>query len=273
MHAGIVNAGGFLVIRLHPLVAESVWAMDLLVVVGGVTAVTASLVMITQPSIKRLLAWSTISQMGFMMLQCGLGAFGLAALHIVAHSLYKAHSFLSAGGVVERSLKRASYVPPKWGQWALAFGLGMAVVLLALWVTGFLGHLSGAMLVLFSVLVLAVSQLIASSQVRFQPKERVWHGLGVSVMVIAVVLGLHFAVEAYFHDVFHHHEITHTIVGYVAMALVPILLGVIIFLQSQLASGTKSTWLRRTYIHAYHGFYFGTWLARLLGVKGRSRPF
>ena len=59
--------------------------------------------MLTQTSVKRSLAWSTIAQMGFMMLQCGLGAFSAAMLHIIAHSLYKAHAFLSSGSVMSES--------------------------------------------------------------------------------------------------------------------------------------------------------------------------
>ena len=58
--------------------------------------------MLTQPAVKTSLAWSTVAQMGFMMMECGLGLFPLALLHLVAHSLYKAHSFLAAGGAVER---------------------------------------------------------------------------------------------------------------------------------------------------------------------------
>jgi NAD(P)H-quinone oxidoreductase subunit 5 len=101
MHAGIINAGGFLVIRLSPLVTLSHVALDLLAIVGAFTALFGGLVMLTQTSIKRSLAFSTIAQMGFMMLQCGLGAFTAALLHIVAHSLYKAHAFLSAGSVLD----------------------------------------------------------------------------------------------------------------------------------------------------------------------------
>ena len=56
--------------------------------------------MLTQTSVKKSLAYSTIAQMGFMMLQCGLGAFSAAMLHILAHSLYKAHAFLSSGNVI-----------------------------------------------------------------------------------------------------------------------------------------------------------------------------
>ncbi len=57
--------------------------------------------MLTQPAVKTSLAWSTVAQMGFMILQCGLALFPLALLHIVAHSLYKAHAFLASGGAVD----------------------------------------------------------------------------------------------------------------------------------------------------------------------------
>jgi len=100
MHAGIVNAGGFVAIRLSFLLVESPLAMNVLALLGLTTAVLAGLVMLTQPSIKASLAWSTVAQMGFMLFQCGLGAFSAAMLHIIAHSLYKAHAFLSSGSVI-----------------------------------------------------------------------------------------------------------------------------------------------------------------------------
>ncbi len=102
MHAGVVNAGGYLVIRLSPLVTLAPAALLTLAIIGAVTACFAGVVMMTQASIKRTLAYSTIAQMGFMMLQCGLGAFSAAMLHIVAHSLYKAHAFLTSGSVISQ---------------------------------------------------------------------------------------------------------------------------------------------------------------------------
>ena len=107
LHAGVVNLGGFLLIRLSPLVADTPGAQTLLVVVGSLTAVVAALVMMTRISVKVMLAWSTCAQMGFMLLQCGLGAYELALLHLVAHSLYKAHAFLAAGGAVEQARLKA----------------------------------------------------------------------------------------------------------------------------------------------------------------------
>ena len=114
LHAGIINAGGFLVLRFGDLIALSVASLDLLAIVGGLTALFGSVVMLTQTSVKVSLAYSTIAQMGFMMLQCGLGAFSAALLHILAHSLYKAHAFLSSGSVID--LARASWSPSPSGQ-------------------------------------------------------------------------------------------------------------------------------------------------------------
>lgn len=100
LHAGIINSGGVLLISLAPLVQASSVAMAALMMIGGLTALFGAAVMLTQSAVKTALAWSTVAQMGFMLLQCGLGLWTLALLHIVAHALYKAHAFLSSGGAV-----------------------------------------------------------------------------------------------------------------------------------------------------------------------------
>jgi NAD(P)H-quinone oxidoreductase subunit 5 len=101
LHAGVVNIGGFLIIRMASMMAHLEGARGLLVCVGTLTALLAGLVMTTRISVKVALAWSTCAQMGFMLLECGLGAYSLALLHLVAHSLYKAHAFLASGRAVE----------------------------------------------------------------------------------------------------------------------------------------------------------------------------
>jgi len=126
LHAGIVNAGGVLLIRTADLVQASPAAMAALVMLGGLTALFGAVVMLTQSAVKTALAWSTVAQMGFMLLQCGLGLWSLALLHIVAHSLYKAHAFLASGNAVRAV---ASVVRP--GPVA-APGLGAVVASFAL---------------------------------------------------------------------------------------------------------------------------------------------
>lgn len=103
LHAGVVNLGGFVLIRFAPLLEHATLARWILVALGLGTAVLAGLVMLTRISVKVRLAWSTVAQMGFMVLECGLGLYTLAALHLVGHSLYKAHAFLSASSRVREA--------------------------------------------------------------------------------------------------------------------------------------------------------------------------
>ncbi|MBX7081460.1 MAG: NADH-quinone oxidoreductase subunit L [Nannocystaceae bacterium] len=128
LHAGVVNIGGLVLIRVAPWIAQAVAAQWLLIAIGLVTALVAATVMTTRVSIKVALAWSTCAQMGFMLVQCGLGAWSAALLHIVAHSLYKAHAFLDAGSVVARWQQRAmTPAPARPGAGALAWaGVGIA---------------------------------------------------------------------------------------------------------------------------------------------------
>jgi len=102
LHAGVVNIGGFVMIRLAPLMAHATIAQNILIGVGLFSTIIASLVMATRAAMKSVLAWSTIGQMGFMLVQCGLGAWHLALMHVLAHSLYKAHTFLSSSSVVRQ---------------------------------------------------------------------------------------------------------------------------------------------------------------------------
>jgi len=125
LHAGIVNIGGFVMIRLAPLMAHAPLAQSMLLGVGLVTAIVASLVMTKRASIKLYLAWSTIAQMGFMLVQCGLGVWHLALLHLLAHSCYKAHCFLTSGGAVDvwRSASLVRSPRPSLGTATLALGV------------------------------------------------------------------------------------------------------------------------------------------------------
>ncbi len=129
MHAGIINAGGFLVLRLSPIVSLSHVALDVLAFVGAFTALFGGLVMVSQTSIKRALAFSTIAQMGFMMLQCGLGAFSAALLHIIAHSLYKAHAFLATGSVLDAARRLKTDARPALRGAAAAATLPLAAAI------------------------------------------------------------------------------------------------------------------------------------------------
>jgi NAD(P)H-quinone oxidoreductase subunit 5 len=166
LHAGIVNAGGYIAIRLADLFLASPVALDVLVTIGAATAILASLVMLTQTTIKGQLAYSTIAQMGFMLMQCGFGVFASALLHILSHSLYKAHAFLSAGGVVETRTHAKPATVGIWGIVAAVVVLLVAVAGLAVAVPIGGTVLFFAVLFLIGILPVAMRQFAGGARLR-----------------------------------------------------------------------------------------------------------
>ena len=103
LHAGIINAGGFLLNRLAPLYGLSPTVLHVAFVIGMLTAVLGATTMLVQNDIKKTLGFSTIGQMGYMIMECGLGAFALAVFHLIAHGLFKATVFLNCGNVIHKA--------------------------------------------------------------------------------------------------------------------------------------------------------------------------
>jgi NAD(P)H-quinone oxidoreductase subunit 5 len=103
MHAGFVNAGGILLVRFAPVVGAEATVMLLVVVAGASSAVLGKLLKSVQADVKTRLGCSTVGQMGFMVMQAGLGFFGAAITHLVLHGFYKAYLFLGSGAEVEHT--------------------------------------------------------------------------------------------------------------------------------------------------------------------------
>ena len=164
LHAGVINAGGLLLIRFADVMLLSPAVLAGLVMIGGFTALFGGLVMLTQPAVKTSLAWSTVAQMGFMIMQCGLALFPLALLHILAHSLYKAHSFLASGGAVEQiaAFKRPGPVAvPDARAVGLAFLAALGIYAGLSLGVGFFGETSPQASALGAILIFGVAYLLA----------------------------------------------------------------------------------------------------------------
>jgi NAD(P)H-quinone oxidoreductase subunit 5 len=187
LHAGVINAGGFLLIRFADVLLLAPGVMALLAIVGGFTALFAGMVMLTQPAVKTALAWSTIGQMGFMILQCGLALFPLALLHIVAHSLYKAHAFLGSGGAVEQvaSIRRPGPIAiPATGAVIRAFGLAVLIYLVIGLFFG-LASKSPQAIAMGAILIFGVAYLIAQGLADSAPGQlTLYTGLSATVTAI-----------------------------------------------------------------------------------------
>lgn len=98
--ATMVTSGIFLLTRLNPLLAEAGWANDVIAWVGLATALVAALAAVAQNDIKKVLAYSTISQLGYMFLAVGSGAFVAGVFHMITHAFFKALLFLGSGAVI-----------------------------------------------------------------------------------------------------------------------------------------------------------------------------
>ncbi len=166
LHAGLLNAGPFLIVRMSFLMAESTTASLLLILIAGFTAMFASIVYLTQPSIKVALGYSSIAHMGFSLLICGFGVYSAAILHVVAHSFYKAHSFLSSGSVIDSVRSHKIKVPKRLGN-PLRIGMG---ILASLGIYALFCYLWGinpsedfSLMAVGAVIVMGLSQVIAST--------------------------------------------------------------------------------------------------------------
>lgn len=98
--ATMVTAGVYLIVRMHAVYSLAPLTLNIVGIVGGVTSLFAALCAIGQTDLKRVLAYSTVSQLGLMFLACGVGAFYSAMFHLTTHAFMKALLFLSAGNVV-----------------------------------------------------------------------------------------------------------------------------------------------------------------------------
>jgi NADH-quinone oxidoreductase subunit L len=98
--ATMVTAGVYVVARSHVLFSHAPTAMYIVAIVGCATAFFAATIGLVQSDIKKVLAYSTVSQLGYMFLACGVGAFGTGIFHLMTHAFFKALLFLSAGSVI-----------------------------------------------------------------------------------------------------------------------------------------------------------------------------
>jgi len=266
LHAGIVNAGAFLVIRMSPVMSHSQAALGLLAAIGLSTLALASLVMLTQTSIKVSLAWSTSAQMGFMLLECGLGLYSLAMLHLVAHSLYKAHAFLASGSGVDAF--RAPVIAHGPGGFrpgrmlaALLFGSLVAVAAAAAF--GISGREQPALLAGGAIVAIAASQLLLQTAATMRSGALLVRGLGLGVTIPLAYFALHAVFDA---AVRNSVVPVPTAAGPFQQGLAAAIVGVflaLMVLQELLKHSAQ--WLGDAiYLHLYNGLYIDVYITRLL---------
>lgn len=216
MHAGIVNAGGFLINRFAPVFAYTDGVLHWIFIVGLFTAVIGSVLMLTQNDIKKSLGYSTMGQMGFMIMECGVGAFSLAIYHLIAHGLFKGTLFLGAGSVINEA-RQNDGVPkddlytfvverrpaPRRQPWlvmaAITLIVPVTILILAHWLVAHdYFQQQGAVVLLFFGWVTGAQLIFVTYRMR---AENIWRLFGLILVSFAVVV-LGYALIAHAFDLF-----------------------------------------------------------------------
>lgn len=203
MHAGIVNAGGFLINRFAPVFLHTDSVLHWVFIVGLITAIAGSVLMLAQNDVKKALGYSTMGQMGFMIMECGVGAFSLAIFHLIAHGLFKGTLFLSAGGVINHARqndgipkdelytfvveRRPALLKQPWILMA-AVTLIIPIVILTIahmLVAGDYFHQQGAVVLLFFGWITGAQLMFATYRIR---TGNVWKVMGLILASFTIVI-------------------------------------------------------------------------------------
>ncbi|MHB8369799.1 MAG: proton-conducting transporter transmembrane domain-containing protein [Leptospirales bacterium] len=270
LHAGIIYTGAFLALRMSPILSLSGGARDAMILVGLLSIAVASLMMMTETNIKESLAYSTCAQMGFMLMECGLGLYSLAVMHIVAHSVYKAHAFLSSGSVVDHF--RAPALPydasRKRSGWGAILGLTIGSLVVFAIGSGFgvdFRHQS-ALFTLGMILSVAVTQLILSTlTMRHAGAGTLFLWMGsLSAVVCTAYFGLHRLFDMFLGQGlpaagFPENSLQNGILGLIIVVFLGLLL-----IQHMIFDIQKRPFWQAAYVHLYNGLYVDIFFARLV---------
>src|ERR1700680_2091487 len=127
--ATLVTAGVYMVSRSHVIFERAPMALTVVAIVGTLTALFAATIGVTQTDIKKVLAYSTVSQLGYMFIACGVGAFSAAIFHLMTHAFFKGLLFLAAGSVIhavsgEQDMRQMGGLRTKipWTFWTMTVG-------------------------------------------------------------------------------------------------------------------------------------------------------
>ncbi|MDW4428399.1 NADH dehydrogenase subunit 5 [Staphylococcus saprophyticus] len=252
MHAGIVNAGGIMLTRFSPLFNGDIATMVLLVF-ASVSVLIGAGISLVHVDYKRLLVGSTIGQMGFMLIQCALGAYIPAIIHLILHGLFKATLFLRSGSAV-RHFNVPSRVNERMSYLWILIGRGLAIAIgLGFWLSApEQGYRLVSGLILAWSLSVSWTQLVAFGEGPF--------GRMMGLFVLIVVGAVYYIVHHFFSGALH------TITFHSAQ---PPMFAVVIVAVLLLFGSLMSTWVARNRSSKAFSILY-VWIVRLGDAKLES---
>ncbi len=266
LHAGLLNAGPFLIVRMAYVMDASTTAPLVLIAVGGITALFASVAYLTQPSVKTALGYSSIAHMGFSLMVCGLGVYPAAMLHLVAHSFYKAHSFLSSGSAVDLlKVSKIAKLSSSGSPWKMALGLAIALALYSgfamLW--GMDPAKDFSLLAIGAVIVMGLSKIFVSAIEERKKPSLMLHAILLALLVTVAF----FTLETGMHYLLSDQVPELAIPGIGMMTLTGVLLlvfAIAVVVQMASVNFSQNAFYYSFAIHFRNGFYANAIFDRMI---------
>lgn len=275
LHAGLLNAGPFLMVRMAYLLNYSSAGSIILVVVGGITAIFAAIAFTTQPAQKTALAYSSIAHMGFSLLTSGFGLYPAAILHLVGHSFYKGHAFLSSGTAVELIRSKKVKTHKRKGnvfKIIIAFTLSLGVTggCAILW--GITPTESFGLFALGTILMLALTQLLTTAFDSDNHAKAVFKTIILSVFIANAFFAFESGIHALLVDELPT-EVAPSGFYLIIMLVVLALFSIVIFVQIFSPNLPKNGFTYRLGIHFRNGWYINAYFDKWIGALSQKKVY
>lgn len=275
LHAGILNAGPFLMIRFAHLLDASFVAPILIIVVAGFTAFFGAVCFTTQPAQKTALAYSSIAHMGFSMLTSGLGLYGAAMLHLVAHSFYKGHAFLSSGSAVELIRAKKVKAPARTGNipkilLAFIFSVSLYMGLAYVWDT--LPSENLPLFLIGMILILGVTQLMVTALDSKNYVTTIFKSAGLGVLITAAFFTFEFGMHYYLVDQMPEEKPLNT-VQWILIVSIMSLFVLTVIAQIFAPMAPKSKFWKAAGIHFRNGWYINAYFDKWMGALNTANIY
>ncbi|SFT91706.1 NAD(P)H-quinone oxidoreductase subunit 5 [Lishizhenia tianjinensis] len=268
LHAGLLNAGPFLIIRFSYVMEGTQIAWLALFIIGAFSALYGAVISSTQPTVKTSLAYSSIGHMGFSLMGCGLGIYSAALLHLVSHSFYKAHAFLSSGSIVDTYQTKNALRYSRKGNLVkvlLATVSAVALYLISTELWGGMENMSFQMLMLSAVILFGMINL----QINAIDSNIKGRSIAYLLLISGIIINLFYFLEYVFHHYLGNEIPAVRVVNESLTLTAYIILGVYfitILMISYIPKKAQTSAIRVLRIHLKQGLYFNHIMNRALNA-------
>ena len=236
-----------------------------LFILAGITALYGSLIFSTQPTIKNSLAYSSIAHMGFSLMVCGLGIYSAALLHLVAHSFYKAHAFLSSGSIIDRVRTKNAANFIRKGSVSRMF-LGMLTALLIFvsisWLFGFHKNHEFQLWIIGGVIFIGIVNLLINAFDSNNSSQSIFRIVGSAVSVLVSFFSLEYIVRITLESQLPLVTEPSSLMKYISLGM--LCLFYILALAFSFSTSNNKLF-RGLKVHLRNGFYLNVLFNRLVG--------